>query len=123
MQAGWSPLPQEKHSGARLTSSPGAWRYWFYFQRVPKRSGDATSLQPSPARHSGQDPSLLPPQLAEARDGPCGPTGVPGQGASMSSGDVEPLGSSLAVRECGGPSGSLHAQPAPCRTARPAKRQ
>lgn len=81
LQAGWSPLPQEEHSGAKLTSSPGAWRYWFYFQQVPKRSGDATSLQPSPAQLGTVARTLprSPRSLQKPGTVPMAPLGCPGR--------------------------------------------
>lgn len=89
-RTGWSLLPQKQHSGARPTGSAGTWLYWFYFQQGPKRSGDTTSLQPSPAQHSGCDPSPLPLQLAEVRDGPGALLGCPGREQAPAAGMQSP---------------------------------
>lgn len=69
--------------------------------------------QPSSARRLGPFPA--PPEACRSQGWSQGPAGLPGQGASTSSRDAEPWGSSLA--QLGGrggqPTSSLHPQPTP----------
>jgi len=91
------------------TSSPATWLYWFHFQQVPKRSGDAASLQPSAARLGGRDPSPLPPAGCSSWGRCPRPRWVAWAGSKREQGDAEP-----SVGGCGGQlTVSLHPQPAP----------